>query len=143
MICERTSIASILIILFSIEFGWYQSSDQPGHPFTDMFNVTFSEKQCQDIFGLKFDLKLLEKGIRRTNMLYGAKDIDVTNVVFVHGSFDPWHALGITEDKGPNKGILIPGTAHCANMYPASINDPPQLKQARQKVGDLISEWLQ
>ena len=39
--------------------------------------------------------------------MYGAKNIDVTNVVFVHGSFDPWHALGIIEDKGPNKGGLI------------------------------------
>ena len=89
------------------EFGWYQSSNQPGHPFTDLFNVTFSEKQCQDIFGLKFDLNLLEKGVKRSNIMYGAKNIDVTNVVFVHGSFDPWHALGIIEDKGPNKGGLI------------------------------------
>ena len=61
----------------------------------------------------------------------------------IHGSFEHQLALGITEDKEPNKGILIPGTAHCANMDPASINDLPQLKQARQKVGDLISEWLQ
>lgn len=125
------------------EFGWYQSSNQPGNPFTDLFNATFFEKQCQDIFGLKFDLNLLEKGIQRSNVMYGAKDIEVTNVVFVHGSFDPWHALGITEDRGPNKAILIPGTAHCANMYPASSDDPPQLKQARQQVGELISKWLE
>ena len=124
------------------EFGWYQSSDQPGHPFSNLFNVTFSEKQCQDIFGPKFNLELLERGIKRSNTMYGAKNIQVSNVVFVHGSFDPWHALGITEDNGANTAILIPGTAHCANMYPASQNDPPQLKQARQTVGKLIAKWL-
>ena len=45
------------------EFGWYQSSSQPGHPFTDMFNVTFFENQCKDIFGVNFDLDLLNRGI--------------------------------------------------------------------------------
>ena len=74
--------------------------------------------------------------------MYGAKNIEVTNVVFVHGTFDPWHALGITEDKGPNKAILIPGTAHCANMYPARDEDPQQLKNARIEIGNLIKEWL-
>ena len=124
------------------EFGWYQSSDQENHPFSSLFNVEFFEKQCQDIFGPKFNIELLEKGIRRSNIMYGAKDIQVSNVVFVHGSFDPWHALGITEDNGPNRAILIPGTAHCANMYPASSDDPQQLVQARQQIGELITEWL-
>ena len=107
-----------------------------------MFNVTFFENQCKDIFGPKFDLNLLNKGIERSNVMYGAKNIEVTNVVFVHGTFDPWHALGITEDKGPNKAILIPGTAHCANMYPARDEDPQQLKNARIEIGNLIKEWL-
>ena len=74
--------------------------------------------------------------------MYGAKEIDVSNVVFVHGSFDPWHALGITEDHGTNKAILIPGTAHCANMYPANEDDPPQLKHAREEIAKTISDWL-
>ena len=80
------------------EFGWYQSSDQPGNPYSGHFPVEFLEKQCTDIFGAKFDLKLLEKGIRHSNINYGAKNIEVSNVVFVHGSIDPWHAMGITKD---------------------------------------------
>ncbi len=69
--------------------------------------------------------------------------IQVTNVVFVHGTFDPWHALGITQDLGPKtKAILIPGTAHCANMYPASQEDPPQLTSARKRIGEILKEWL-
>ncbi len=59
------------------EFGWYQSSSQPGHPYTDMFNVSFFEKQCSDIYGSRYNLDLLNKGIKRTNTFYGAKNIEV------------------------------------------------------------------
>ena len=38
--------------------------------------------------------------------------------------------------------LYVPGTAHCANMYPESPDDPPQLKQARQKIEDLVGQWL-
>eukprot|EP00095_Tigriopus_kingsejongensis_P004313 maker-scaffold562_size136394-snap-gene-0.8 protein:Tk04313 transcript:maker-scaffold562_size136394-snap-gene-0.8-mRNA-1 annotation:"hypothetical protein BRAFLDRAFT_284130" len=125
------------------EFGWYQSSDQPGHPFGNHFPVEFLEKQCTDIFGPKYNLKLLQKGIDRTNVMYGGKHIQVSNVVFVHGSIDPWHAMGITQDiSNDSLAIFIPGTAHCANMYPERDEDPPQLKMARKKVLEKIQEWL-
>ncbi|XP_059091857.1 putative serine protease K12H4.7 [Tigriopus californicus] len=125
------------------EFGWYQSSDQPGHPYTPYFPIEFLEKQCTDIFGSKYDLALLQKGIDQTNIMYGGKDIQVSNVIFVHGSIDPWHAMGITKDiSDQTKAIFIQGTAHCANMYPESPEDPPQLKMARTKIFGMIQDWL-
>lgn len=62
-----------------------------------MFPVDFFIQQCTDIFGPKYSAKFLKQAIDRTNTYYGALDIDVTKVVFVHGSIDPWHALGITK----------------------------------------------
>ena len=47
---------------------------------------------------IRYDLGLLTRGISRTNVMYGSKDIQVSNVVFVHGSIDPWHAMGVTKD---------------------------------------------
>lgn len=47
------------------------------------------------IFFCRFDDRLLKNGVVRTNILYGARDINVGNIVFVHGSIDPWHALGL------------------------------------------------
>ena len=39
------------------------------------------------------------------------------------------------QDISPDAtAILIPETAHCANMYPEKEDDPPQLKQARVTV---------
>ena len=37
---------------------------------------------------------------------------------------------------------IVLGTAHCANMYPESDNDLPQLKNTRAQVFDLIQKWL-
>ncbi|KAJ8962948.1 hypothetical protein NQ314_005665 [Rhamnusium bicolor] len=57
----------------------------------------FFVQQCMDIFGPKYNMSFLNRAIERTNTLYGALDIEVSNVVFVHGTVDPWHALGITK----------------------------------------------
>lgn len=60
----------------------------------------------------RFTKKVLETGVNRTNNDYGALDPETTNVLYVHGSIDPWHALGLTESKNPNtptifiKGLL-------------------------------------
>lgn len=125
------------------EFGFYQTSTYRPQVFGNQFPVDFFVQQCVDIFGAKFNRNFIELSIDRTNNIYGALDIEVTNVVFVQGSIDPWHALGITktlEQGAP--AIYIDGTAHCANMYPASPNDLPQLSAAREQIRDFIDMWL-
>jgi len=125
------------------EFGWYQSSDQEGHPFGETFPVDFFINMCSDVFGSKFNQDLLNQGIALTLSEYGGLNISVTNVVFVHGSLDPWHALGVLEDLSPSSpAIVISGTAHCANLYPPAEDDPQSLKDARSRVGQLISQWI-
>ena len=70
-------------------------------------------------------------------------DIEVSNVVFVHGSIDPWHAMGITSSSCQSAPALyIEGTAHCANMYPEAPDDPVQLKTARRRIGQLVPQWI-
>ena len=39
--------------------------------------------------------------------------------------------------------VNVLGTAHCANMYPASPSDPPQLVEARHQIQQHIMMWLQ
>jgi len=125
------------------EFGWFQSSESPNLPIGDLIPVRFFEYMCSDIFGPKFDLELINKGVEDTNTYYGGLDIEVSNTVFVHGSGDPWHRMGITEtNKSGMEAIFIEGTAHCANMYPPSPQDPAPLKNARKRIGELISKWV-
>ncbi|KOC65159.1 Putative serine protease K12H4.7 [Habropoda laboriosa] len=126
------------------EFGFFQTSTARPKLFSETFPIDFFVQQCTDVFGPRYNIHLLKSAVNRTNILYGALNLKVTNVVFVHGSVDPWHVLGIT--KSPNSqmpAIYINGTAHCANMYPPSKNDSPELKAARVEVGRLIKQWLQ
>ncbi|XP_049810851.1 putative serine protease K12H4.7 [Schistocerca nitens] len=125
------------------EFGFYQTSSKEPKLFGDNFPVDFFIQQCSDIFGPKYNSDFLKAVTYRTNTLYGAFALQATRVVYVHGSIDPWHALGITHTLlSDSPAIFIQGTAHCANMYPSAPNDPPQLVAARKKVGNLIGKWL-
>lgn len=126
------------------EFGFYQTSDKPNFLFGDKFPADFFVKQCTDIYGDSFNFDALNGGIDRTNIIYGALKPETSNVLYIHGSIDPWHALGLTET---NKNqlqptIYIQGTAHCANMYEPSENDFPQLKKAREAIVKYIQALL-
>ncbi|XP_063919924.1 putative serine protease K12H4.7 [Zophobas morio] len=125
------------------EFGFYQTSSYEPHIFGDQFPISFFIQQCEDIYGDIYDADFIDGAIDRTNTLYGGLDIEVSNVVYVHGSIDPWHALGIiktVDESAP--AIYIEGTAHCANMYPPADTDLPELTAARQQVSELIDSWL-
>lgn len=125
------------------EFGYYQTSDFKTQPFGHMFPLNFFIQQCQDIFNPTFNADLIQHGINRTNQNYGGYALKVTKVVFPNGSVDPWHALGIVKDLGPDAtAIFIDGTAHCANMYPSDASDPAELVQARTTISKLIGKWL-
>lgn len=96
-----------------VEFGFFQSSSYQPQIFGNKFPVDFYIQECEDIFGSKYNTDFLNTAVDRTNTMYGALNIEATNIVFVHGSIDPWHALGIT--KTLNQGapaIYINGTYH-------------------------------
>lgn len=96
-----------------VEFGFFQTSSMTQDLFSDKFPVDFFTRQCTDIFGSKFTKELMEKGIQRTNTLYGDLHIQANRIVFVHGSTDPWHALGITKTiHKDSPAIYIKDTAH-------------------------------
>lgn len=125
------------------EFGFYQSSDSAKQPFGNHFPLKYSIQQCMDIFGEQFNSTNIQKGIDQTNTNYGGRGIASSRIVFPNGSIDPWHAMGILSDVTPSEtAVYIKGTAHCANMYPETPQDPPQLIQARQHIRNVIVNWL-
>ena len=65
---------------------------------------------CTDVFGESFKGKYIEEIVENSNSYYGAKELDVENVVFIHGSLDPWHAMGRTTDLNEDApAIMIKG----------------------------------
>lgn len=126
------------------EFGFFQTSSAVADIFGVNLNVDYYVQQCTDVFGKKYNANLLDDAVERTNMIYGALDIQADRIVFIHGSVDPWHALGITntvENNAP--AIYIKGTAHCADMYPASSDDLAELTEARVEIAQYLSNWLE
>ena len=67
-------------------------------------------QECQEIFGDIFTLEYINEMVDGSNGYYGATNLDVENVVFVHGSIDPWHSMGRLTDLNENSpAIVIPG----------------------------------
>ncbi|KAH8286034.1 hypothetical protein KR054_001569 [Drosophila jambulina] len=126
------------------EFGFYQTSEDKTDIFGGRFGVDFFIRQCMDVFSDNMDAKYLEQVVSQTNKHYGALHPQTTNVLYVHGSIDPWHALGLVKstDKA-TPTIYIEGTAHCANMYEPVKTDPPQLVAARNKILKYLAKLLQ
>ncbi|XP_032526594.2 putative serine protease K12H4.7 [Danaus plexippus] len=124
------------------EFGFYQTSSSEIEVFGD-FSLEFFIQQCKDVFGSKFNDAFINDAAKWTNSDYGGLNIPAKRVVYVHGSIDPWHALGMTTtEENDAPAIFIRGTAHCANMYPASKNDNPGLVSARMEVRSYLESWL-
>jgi hypothetical protein len=138
-----------------VEFGFFQSSDLVDQPFAPYFPVSFFEQMCSDIFGPEYNLALLQSGVEFTNTFYGGFGLKVSRVVLPNGSIDPWHSLGITSkstaahkdrlessDTDSPLVIFINGTAHCADLYPDSEEDLPQLREARTQITTFLKQAL-
>ena len=126
------------------EFGWYQTTNQENGVYGHTLPLEFFEQWCQDAFGPEFTHEMMEKSVAASNIEYGGYEPSVSNVVFVHGSIDPWHAMGVLEDL--NEGapsIYITGTSHCADMYPDKSSDPEELTAARVRIGGLVKGWVE
>merc|ERR1719153_134249 len=126
------------------EFGWYQTTNQESGVYGHTLPLDFFEQWCQDAFGDQFTHEMMEKSVAASNIEYGGFEPSVNNVVFVHGSIDPWHAMGVLEDLHEGApSIYITGTSHCADMYEAKESDPEELTAARIRIGNLVQSWVQ
>lgn len=88
---------------------------------------------------------VLNDGVDRTNIVYGAKNVFATKVINVHGANDPWHRAGIVADdiNELSPTIVIEGASHCQDLSSADKeSDTPQLYEAKEKIKSIIREWL-
>ncbi|XP_046564360.1 putative serine protease F56F10.1 [Haliotis rubra] len=62
---------------------------------------------CQAYFGPAFNVTQLTRGVQQMLMDYGGLGIQATNVVYTHGSYDPWHKYGFSTDPNPKSPVII------------------------------------
>ena len=123
------------------EFGWLQTSHEFGN---DFVTVGWMEKAYCSQFGPEFTPAYIDAQIAQTNELFGAKNPEVTNVVFVHGTIDPWSAMGRTEPwpNNDNDVLIIEDGSHCQNMYPNIENNWPSMALAKSTIRARLEQWL-
>ena len=61
----------------------------------------------QDEHPYRIQENIVNTGIERTNLFYGSTDPEVTHLVSVHGTVDPWHPLGVLEDINPLAPVIV------------------------------------
>ncbi|KAJ8924680.1 hypothetical protein NQ315_000831 [Exocentrus adspersus] len=120
------------------EYGWYQTSNREDNLLGTGCPVEYYTQLCADVYSPQFDTSYIKDRIEQTNANYGGVGINVSNVVHVHGSYDPWRAVGLTETTNPDSPvIIIEGIGHCAIMYEFKTGELPQLTEAREEVDRL------
>jgi len=127
------------------EFGWYQTTNQPqDQVFGSLLDLDFFKGWCRSAFPeFAWNEDKFNSEVTNTNTEYGGFLPYVENVVFVHGSVDPWHAMGVLEDlSDAAPAIYIEGTSHCADMYNNEAGDPQGLLDAREKIKEYIVKWI-
>ncbi|KAI6216290.1 Peptidase S28 family-containing protein [Aphelenchoides besseyi] len=122
------------------ELGFFQTTNPRGI-FKNAVLPSYHLRQCHDMFQGYFTPKLVAKKIRTTALKFGdPEDYPGTNVVFVHGSFDPWHPLGvfINDPQRRVTSIITPKASHCADAAAPYRNEPPQLNRTRQRISSKV-----
>ncbi|KHJ92697.1 hypothetical protein OESDEN_07410, partial [Oesophagostomum dentatum] len=107
--------------------------------------LSFYSDQCVDLFGPEYTLTSTYQNVAAVLQKYGGADAyRGTKVAFPNGSIDPWKSLGLLQSNSANNvdAFIIEGTAHCADMYPASPNDLSSLTNARTRLKSHLNDWI-
>jgi pimeloyl-ACP methyl ester carboxylesterase len=126
------------------EYGYWQNA----HPETSVrskrINADYHAKTCKRLFGIT-----APANVNLTNQTYYEPLLNpgVSQILFTNGSRDPWSALSIASNNqnatNPNtEAWMIDGASHCDDLRVPSLFDPEPLKAARQRLRELLAQWL-
>jgi len=126
-----------------VEYGYYQTVESSDVPFSKLINLEYFLGMCKDVYGIDKNHPAIS--VDYTNSYYGGRDVRSNKIVFLNGSVDPWHALGLISDTPKPECMpvfYIKGTAHCADLYGSSPNDLDSLTYARTQAWKYVDKWL-
>jgi len=126
-----------------VEYGYYQTVESSDVPFSKLIDLNYFLGMCNDVYGIPKSSPAIS--VDYTNSYYGGRDVRSNKIVFLNGSVDPWHALGLISDTPKPECmpvIYIKGTAHCADLYGSSPHDLDSLTNARIQAWKSVDKWL-
>ncbi|CEF70285.1 Peptidase S28 family-containing protein [Strongyloides ratti] len=125
--------------------GFFQTTDEGRNIFHSIIPLNFFINQCEDIFDPSINNDYVQKAVQNQKEYYGDADTyQGTNVVLPNGEFDPWKRVGVfINDTNKNLySFIIPGSAHCSDMYPEYKNEPVGLANAREFIYSQVDYYL-
>jgi len=125
------------------EFGYFQSCEpQTNCMFSPLETVTYYTNMCNTLFAM--NAADVTNNILATNAYYGGTNpVGASNIVFVNGLIDPWHALSITQTISNSlPAVFISVGSHCSDMGATKTNDPPELTAARITIDQIVNAWI-
>jgi thymus-specific serine protease len=125
------------------EFGYYQTCSNASDT-TCIFDVDLGLEPfleiCADVFAV-YPLDVADN-VNASLHYYGGNSTAASNVFFVDGTIDPWHALAVQRQINPaSPAVVIDGTAHCRDLHQPLPDDPAPLQQARQLIGNFVAQF--
>ncbi|KAF5361184.1 hypothetical protein D9758_009040 [Tetrapyrgos nigripes] len=102
------------------EYGFYQRGD-PNNPLsieTSFLSLDLFQEQCNDAFADHLPIWPQVENVNK----YGGWDMNVSNVLFTNGEFDPWRTMGLAsiESNSPHRepSVIVP-TCNVAPSFPS------------------------
>ncbi|CAG4954229.1 unnamed protein product [Colias eurytheme] len=110
--------------------------------FYEYLEKEFYLQICKDLFGADFNEAKVDRGVQKTNQVYGGLRPNVTRVVFVNGDVDPWSTLSIlVKQSSEVPAVVIPGAIHCQDLS-ATYYSREALKQATKYAISMVKTWI-
>lgn len=76
-------------------------------------------------------------------LAYGGLTPNVTRVFYTQGEIDPWRGVGIQRDvNSETPAMVITGASHCNDLY-MWFSELPAIREARNKIRELVKIWIQ
>ncbi|XP_068084142.1 putative serine protease F56F10.1 isoform X2 [Anabrus simplex] len=114
------------------EFGYFPTLSSDRQPIGVTHDLNDWDEICQQ---WNITLEMVEENVRKTNLRYGGKTPNVTNVVFMHGSNDPWSTLGVLSDLSESaRAFVFEGLSHC---------EPDRMREYFSKDDVRKPKWMQ
>ncbi|KAF8371124.1 pcp-3, partial [Pristionchus pacificus] len=129
------------------EFGYFQSTNRGTNVFGQTQSSNSFIEYCVQLFGI--DADQIQKNIDYTNAYYGERDYYAgTNVVFGHGTQDPWSFLAKKDDARHESVVIleVEGGSHCQDIgetcLPNVAGCTDNMKQVQSITLENLRKWI-
>ncbi|KAF2887464.1 hypothetical protein ILUMI_18709 [Ignelater luminosus] len=101
------------------------------------------QRSCSETFDSRYTAEFVKEHHRQVSMRYGDNTPDVTKVLSVQGTHDPWRSNSILDDLNDETPVVyVQGANHCLELGEEQDEESPQVLQSKYEILEQLSEWI-